>query len=418
MGTFAGVGRSSGEPDARAAGASSARAARHAWLQRRRRDIGVEADILDPDAARRLEETPFDLVIVLATTGFDQDALLAGVRDVVTDSPLVGFSAEGIITTGGSVEGAYDCAVLAITSDEIDFDLAAASLEDGPDACAETLREQLAFDDTDERHALIVFADGLDHCVGEALDVLADEIPDDVPVFGGTAGDMMVFEKTYQYRNDDIYSNHVVLVHAHGQFDVDVEVAHGCIPVGLDHEVTRSDGYNVYEIDERPAWELVREYVELDEEAPFDGGVTALISVAQLLPEDSGTIIRSPVRLDRETGALFFPGGLPQGARVHLTRRTTESIRSSALASAQAIAERHPKRQPTLVLQFDCAGRGRVLLGNATSDAVVRPVQRVLGPGTAWLGCHTYGEIAPVNGRPFYHNFTAVLAAFYTDDPD
>jgi small ligand-binding sensory domain FIST len=65
------------------------------------------------------------------------------------------------------------------------------------------------------------------------------------------------------------------------------------------------------------------------------------------------------------------------------------------------------------VLQFDCAGRGRIIFGDHATETVVTPIQDVLGHDLPWLGFHTYGEIAQLAGKPYYHNYTVVLCALY-----
>ena len=73
----------------------------------------------------------------------------------------------------------------------------------------------------------------------------------------------------------------------------------------------------------------------------------------------------------------------------------------------------HGGRAPAFVLQFDCAGRGRILFGACAAAEIVVPLRKTLGPATPWLGFHTYGEIAPIAGRPYYHNYTVALCAVY-----
>ena len=65
------------------------------------------------------------------------------------------------------------------------------------------------------------------------------------------------------------------------------------------------------------------------------------------------------------------------------------------------------------MLDLECAGRGALLFGAETTTQLCEPAQRVLGKDVPWIGLHTYGEIGPVGGRPCFHNYTAVLCAFY-----
>jgi hypothetical protein len=98
---------------------------------------------------------------------------------------------------------------------------------------------------------------------------------------------------------------------------------------------------------------------------------------------------------------------------IQLTRRDPGRIRESARECARKVLESHPDRRPALVLQFDCAGRGQSLFGPSVSREIVRPLQETLGDSIPWLGFHTYGEIAPVQDRLYYHNYTVVLCAVY-----
>jgi small ligand-binding sensory domain FIST len=147
----------------------------------------------------------------------------------------------------------------------------------------------------------------------------------------------------------------------------------------------------------------------------------AHLSLAEELTDESNDygrfIIRTPLQLDRSSGALFFPGGgIAQGTPVRIARRDPIRIRESAQACAGRVAGSHPGRRPAFVLQFDCAGRGRMMFGSCAAEEIVRPLQEVLGATVPWLGFHTYGEIAPIRGRAHYHNYTVALCAIY-DEP-
>src|SRR6185295_17687184 len=114
------------------------------------------------------------------------------------------------------------------------------------------------------------------------------------------------------------------------------------------------------------------------------------ICIGQPLPAAAAAeyepfIIRAPLDLDRATGALFFPGGgLSSGSAVRLTRRDPIRVRASAEACAARIRGRSSAAGPAFVLQFDCAGRGRVLFGSCAAAEIVAPLQQVLGRTTPW----------------------------------
>jgi hypothetical protein len=68
---------------------------------------------------------------------------------------------------------------------------------------------------------------------------------------------------------------------------------------------------------------------------------------------------------------------------------------------------------PKLVLQFDCAGRGRFVLREQQKLRLLKQLQDEVGADAPWLGFYTYGEIGPVGDHNCFHNYTAVVAAVY-----
>ena len=73
----------------------------------------------------------------------------------------------------------------------------------------------------------------------------------------------------------------------------------------------------------------------------------------------------TPLQLDKETGALFFPGGgLTEGSAVQLTRRDAEKFASLRVNVRPGFAKpRGPYAGSRAAVR--CAGRGRILWGPA-----------------------------------------------------
>jgi hypothetical protein len=357
--------------------------------------------------------------MVFATATYDQDHMIQGIRSEAGDIPLCGCSGEGVITSGESAEVEFIVGVMAIASDLLRFDTVQLHDYSGKpsDQGTELARKvnQLGGDDL---VGLLVFPDGLRGNCLSFLENLSGNLNVKVPVVGGTAADGFMFHRTYQYCDDRSISDGVAAVVVRGRGEMEIGVSHGCAPIGLEREITRSaDGW-VYEIDGRPAWDLFKEYLDGDPEDLTVEGISHLCIGEQLEPglDDSygPYVIRSPYHLDKKTGGLFFPGGgLEAGKRIQLTRRDRDQIVASARDCAREMLARRNDRKPELVFQFDCAGRGRVLFGRETCPAIVEPLQEILGPDTPWLGFHTYGEIAPLGDRMYYHNYSVALCAIY-----
>src|SRR5262249_5457389 len=125
---------------------------------RRARNAGREAA---SSALSQISSSRAELVLVFATSGYDQVELLGGVTDIMGDTPLSGCSGEGLITQLGSDEGSYAVAVMAITSDRIQFDTyQVRGLSKEPRICGEALAEEMRRSNGRGR-CLLLFPDGL-----------------------------------------------------------------------------------------------------------------------------------------------------------------------------------------------------------------------------------------------------------------
>lgn len=357
------------------------------------------------------------VALVFATAGYDQRAVLHAIGAVVgPDTQVVGCSGEGVITPGESTESKRVVAVMLIASSNLRFDtFLRHDYSEDPTGCGVRLAREIAERERDDAKVLVLLPDGLTGNCSHLLAALSQELPN-VPVVGGTAADAMMFETSYQYLGEEVVSGGVSALLISGNADVEISVSHGCAPIGLRRSVTDSEEGWVRTIDGRPAWDVFKEYLDGD---PQDLNAEGIVHLCIGEPLDAEKaegydryVIRTPLSHDKESGALFFPGGgLSEGTAIQMTRRDPTAIRRSAEQCAERISRNGNK--PALVFQFDCAGRGKILFGSCASEEIVRPLQRAIGDDVPWIGFHTYGEIAPIADKPYYHNYTVALAAIY-----
>jgi hypothetical protein len=356
------------------------------------------------------------LLLVFATAGYDQEELIAGVRELSGDAAISGCSGEGVITQQGLDEGAYAVTVAAVASERSRCSaFTVGGLSCDPRACGRTVGRRVLAADADAR-CVLVFPDGITGDCTALADGITAELSRDVVVAGGTAADLARFTATYQYGADGPIRDGVSVAVFGGDVTAEIAVSHGCLPIGRTRTVTRSVGGLLYEIDYRPAWSVFKEYLDGDPDMLVAADSVHLsfgapLPVAEVGPY-GGYVLRTPLGLDQRSGALFFPGALGEGVALQLMRRDPDRIRQSAAASAYQLASRRPHASPFLVLQFECAWRGRLTFGDHAPQTV-RPLQEVLGPKLPWAGFLTYGELAPIRHGLFFHNYTIVLCGLY-----
>ncbi len=360
-----------------------------------------------------------DLGLVFATAAHAHQELVAELTGSLGERcVLIGCTGEGVIAEGESRETDHAVGVMAV---KLDPRLRAeAHLVEGygddPAGAAGTLADRLG--KTDDVVGVIVFLDGLTGDCTRFLAVLQARLPG-VTVVGGAAGDAMMFERTWQYCGSSVATGGVAALVLRGKGELRVSVSHGCTPVGPHQVITKVEGGWVHELDGRPAWDVFKSYLDGDPTDLSAEGIVHLCIGTSLDPDaktvSDPMVIRTPLQLDKRTGALFFPGGgLRAGQRVRMTRRDAERIRHTAVRCAsEATAGRSAR--PAFVLQLDCAGRGKVMFGNCAADEIVKPLRAVVGDQVPWAGFHTYGEIAATDGALAYHNYTVVLCAFYDE---
>jgi hypothetical protein len=366
-------------------------------------------------ALASLEGDAPSLVIVFATAGHDQQAMLDGVADVTGRDRIVGCSAEGVITQQGSDESSHAVAVVAISSDAMVAEtfFIPGFAEDGAGtgrALAEQIRARGA-----RGSLLVLFPDGIRGNCTELVRAIDGEFPGAFTIVGGTAGDLLTFQRTFQFERGVAHSGGVAAVLIDG-LSPEIAVTHGCDLIGTERTVTRAEGDLVYEIDGEPAWSFFKEYLA-EARDTLEAMHLSHLLLAERLPEAAPGVddftVRVPMKLDAAQGALYFAAGIRSGSKVQLARRNAEKVCQRAVEAARDIASRRKGERPLLVLELDCAGRGAMLFGKDTTSRLIEPVQQVFGKDVPWIGLHTYGEIAPVHGRTVFHNYTAVLCALY-----
>lgn len=361
--------------------------------------------------------------LVFATVGYDQEKLLKGIANVVGKIPISGCSGEGIITLGGSDEGSAFVAVMLFSGDEVvPYAVFSQGVKKDSYKCGQEIAREV--NKLCKRHdcqgvdkpILILLPDGINANVTQILGALESDLDLPLTILGGTAGDMLQFAKTYQYHDGKMYTDGVAAVLLTGKYQMDFLVSHGCEAIGLEKTVTKSKENKVEELDGTKTWEVFREYLpgnpdEFKAEDAFHICMGELHHLGKGCGEQ--LIIRMPVALDKKSGAVQFPVEIPEGMRIHLTRRDPDAIAAKALEAVAALNKRNAGKEPLAVLQFDCAGRGRVIFGANLNSDIICPIQGAFPATIPWIGFHTYGEFAPLCGKTFFHNFTVVLGVIY-----
>src|SRR5918997_910219 len=205
-----------------------------------------------------------DFVFMFASIGYDQPSVVRAVREITGGVALAGCSAEGTINGDDADESNFSVVVTAISSDELQWTNGIVpGLEDDPRAVGKQLAQDLLPNLSADAIGLFVFPDGLTDYLEPFFGGLEENLPSDrfLPLWGGGAGNNVGVEPAYQYCDDEVISGGVAYALLSGKAQAGWAISHGLVPIGSARTVTRSQGNVIYEIDGKPAIEVLKEYL-------------------------------------------------------------------------------------------------------------------------------------------------------------
>jgi len=357
-----------------------------------------------------------DFVLVFSTIGYEQEDILDAVAEKFCNVPMSGSTFEGIIGRDFADEGMYALQIVGFKSDDVQFhSFVAANSVDQPLEAGEQLGRQVAEIAQSGSRVLLLFPDFRTNITKlfEGIEKYCH-----VPLIGGTSGDNLKFQTCHQFHDGQVIENACSAVLMTGNFDLMTIVTHGSEPLGDPRTVTKCDGNVIYEIDGRPALDIASEGMG---EVITSENITSAITLMGIgfRTEASSNflspyVVRAIHEFDFENRSCTVPTMVTEGSKIQFMRRDPNSILNSGRAGAEKLrtALDSITAAPSLICQFDCAGRGKVIMGDDVHKGM-QMLQAEFTDSVPWMGSFTFGEISPIEGKNHFHNFTATLAVFY-----
>jgi hypothetical protein len=358
-----------------------------------------------------------DFVFMFATVGYDQRSLLQAVREGTGGAPLCGCSGEGTIDGLDADESNFSVVIMAISSDELRWrnglatGLSADSLTAGQ-RVAQDLYSELGADAV----GLFVFPDGLTANVDHFLAGLEGNLLNDqfLPIWGGCPIGNRALVQCYQYCDDEVVSDGVSYALLSGEAQPAWAIGLSYVPIGGERTVTRSQGNVIYEIDGKPALEVLEEYLS-DPALTENWGryilTFALCFRSPSYMKDEEYTFRTIPSVNKADGSITVQTDVQEGTSVWFSVRDKEKTTAGLDLMAGEIKQQLGGAQPKLVFQFDCTARGKEMFRDQEKLTNLRRLRQAVGPDAPWAGFYTAGEIGPVSKHNCYHNYTAVVLA-------
>ena len=246
----------------------------------------------------------------------------------------------------------------------------------------------------------ITIPDGLSIDGSAVVDLLNQQL-DHAPLLGGSAGEELKCEQTYQFYKNEVLSDAIPLLLFSGELLVSHSYASGWKPIGKTGQITRAEGNILYEIDHQPAAAFYEHY--------FDNfSVDVAYPLAIFAPGEEQFFLRAANGHDPATGSLTIGGSVPVNSKVQIADANQDDILSAAKNSFSQAWQSYPGRKPAAALFFSCAWR-RWVLGQRTHSEE-QAIAEHLDNQIPYSGFYTFGEIVPMEeySTAFFHNNTFV----------
>lgn len=272
-------------------------------------------------------------------------------------------------------------------------------------AAGETIARQL---NDPTLKGVLVLSDGLRVNGSELVRGLNAVVSASVVVTGGLAGDGDRFRRTWVLQDRRPQTGFVTAVGLYGDR---IRIGHGSKGgwdrFGPERLVTRSKGNVLFELDNRPALQLYKEYLgDRASGLPATGLLFPLSLRASLT--DPKSLVRTILAVNEDDQSLTFAGDIPEGSFAQLMEANFDRLVQGASGAASSTRWPTDDTGSTLAIAISCVGR-RLVLGGRTEEEIEATAD-VLPKGTQQVGFYSYGETSPYAvGTCDLHNQTMTL---------
>lgn len=351
----------------------------------------------------------FQLILVFGSRELiDQKAGYEEIRRVFPTARVLGCSTAGQIAGTRVLDEGLVATAVAFERSQLKFVSevvggAAESRSAGRKLAAALSPEGLAH--------VLVLSEGLRVNGSELVQGLNDGLPPGVAVTGGMAGDGARFQQTRVGLDGQALPGAIVAV---GFYGSSLEVGYGSLggwdPFGVEWEVTKSRGNVLFELDQKSALGLYKDYLGPHAaDLPSSG---LLFPLLVRLPGGGEPVVRTILQVHESDQSIVFAGDIPEGSFARFMKANFDRLVEGAAGAARACQSGMGTGKAQLGILISCVGRKLVL--KQRTEEEVEAVSEVLGDQAVLTGFYSYGEVCPFKAdeRSELHNQTMTVTTF------
>jgi hypothetical protein len=240
----------------------------------------------------------------------------------------------------------------------------------------------------------------------------------EVTIFGGKAADDLALESTFVFTNGKKKDCAIVaLIIDEDKIDVRGIATCGWNAIGTTKTVTKSEGSIVYTIDDKPALDMLMNYLGVEIKQEGDKEIVTFLSSwyypLQLERENVDPVIRTAMFANSKDRSLICSGKVPQGAKIKFSLPPDFDSIDKVVEECKSIKD-NAQQQADALIMFSCVSR-YLSFGIVTKEEIEQ-VQKIWDVPMA--GFFSYGEYGKSKtGKNEYHNNTCCVVALKEKPP-
>ena len=355
----------------------------------------------------------------------DPGEVLSGLRSQLGEIDIIGGSAVGAITQNLSEYSGYECVVALFPSSiPTATILAETDLDKGEFEGGRRLGAKLK-EITQAGSDVFLFYDSIRSSPPPVLNTASRLIDGIYKSLGDKqlnivgAGLVSDFQLTGSY----IFDGHqyqkqaVVAAVLPPELSVHTTIMHGCMPISSFKEITKVDGPVIYEIDGKPAFDVLNDIFGDKNGNPLEDELSLIMTLGkkygdQMAPYDESVYVnRLIVSTNPDDGSvMLFEADFSQGNQIQIMTRDNKLMLESVRTRSKELLQSVNSSDTVGGFYIDCAGRSSAFTGTEMEDAEI--LQKQWNADIPLFGFYSGVELAPLLGRTRPLDWTGVLNLF------
>ena len=232
----------------------------------------------------------------------------------------------------------------------------------------------------------------------------------EVTIFGGKAADDLALDATFVFTNGKSNDCAIIaLIIDEDKMDVKGIATCGWKAIGTTKSVTKSEGNTVYTIDDKPALDVLMNYLGVEIKTDETKDIVTFLSSwyypLEVERENADPVIRTAMFANSVDRSFICSGKVPQGSKIKFSMPPDFDSIDTVVADCKTI-KNDAHQQADALIMFSCVSR--YLSFGMVMKEEIEQVQQIWNAPMA--GFFSYGEYGKSKTGKFdYHNNTCCL---------